>query len=112
MASTKIISFGVCAISPELGFAQFHGPTRDNPFMPNEELERLRVEHHPMIYRQVRRSLASDSITLVEPSRCGLSLSFRPRVMTVRKPSDARTAPATTLRPLPSAGAWSRSAVD
>jgi hypothetical protein len=35
-----------------LGFAQFHAPTRDNPFMPSEELERLRVEHHPMIYRQ------------------------------------------------------------
>jgi hypothetical protein len=35
---------------PELGFTQFHAPTRDNPFMPSEELERLRVEQHPTIY--------------------------------------------------------------
>jgi hypothetical protein len=36
----------------ELGFARFHAPTRNNPFMPADELERLRVSHNPLVYSQ------------------------------------------------------------
>jgi hypothetical protein len=36
----------------ELGFARFHAPTANNPYMPIDELERLRVSHNPLIFSQ------------------------------------------------------------
>jgi hypothetical protein len=36
----------------ELGFARFHAPTANNPFMPADELERLRVSHNPLVFAQ------------------------------------------------------------
>jgi hypothetical protein len=34
------------------GFAEFHGPTHQNPYLPADELERLERENHPLVYRQ------------------------------------------------------------
>jgi len=38
----------------EFGFLAglYHAPSRKNPFLPPEELERLRATHHPLIFRQ------------------------------------------------------------
>jgi hypothetical protein len=36
----------------ELGFARFHAKSADNPFMPADELERLRVSHNPAVFQQ------------------------------------------------------------
>jgi hypothetical protein len=36
----------------ELGFEVFHAPTSANPFMPADEIERLRVSHHPLVFSQ------------------------------------------------------------
>jgi hypothetical protein len=36
----------------ELGFARFHAPTRNNPHMPLDEIERLRVSHNPLVFAQ------------------------------------------------------------
>jgi hypothetical protein len=37
---------------PKYGFAEFHGPTHQNPYLPADELERLERENHPLVYRQ------------------------------------------------------------
>jgi hypothetical protein len=36
----------------ELGFARYHAPTSANPAMPRDELERLRLAHHPGVFSQ------------------------------------------------------------
>ena len=36
----------------DLGFVEFHAPTRDNPKLPADEIERLRAECHPAVFRQ------------------------------------------------------------
>jgi hypothetical protein len=37
---------------PQYGFVEFHAPTHNNPFMPADELERLKTDNHPLVYRQ------------------------------------------------------------
>lgn len=37
---------------PKYGFAEFHGPTHQNPYLPADELERLEKENHPLVFRQ------------------------------------------------------------
>lgn len=34
------------------GFTEFHAPTRDNPYLPQEELKKLELENHPLVYKQ------------------------------------------------------------
>jgi hypothetical protein len=36
----------------ELGFSRYHAPTAANPAMPRDELERLRLSHHPGVFSQ------------------------------------------------------------
>lgn len=37
---------------PEHGFVEYHAPTHDNPYLPQEELDKLQAENHPMVFRQ------------------------------------------------------------
>lgn len=37
---------------PEHGFSQFHAPTHNNPHLPREELDKLVLENHPLVYQQ------------------------------------------------------------
>lgn len=37
---------------PEMGFTEYHAPTRDNPYLPADELDRLKFENSPMVYQQ------------------------------------------------------------
>ena len=37
---------------PQHGFTEFHAPTRTNPYLPAEELEKLQRENHPLVYSQ------------------------------------------------------------
>jgi len=37
---------------PKLGFAQFHAPTSSNPYVPPDELEKERLNNHPLVWRQ------------------------------------------------------------
>jgi phage terminase large subunit-like protein len=34
------------------GFSVYHAPTRDNPYMPVNELKKLERENHPLVYKQ------------------------------------------------------------
>ena len=45
--------YQVCT-KEEFGFVAglYHAPSHKNPFLPRDELERLRQTHHPLIYRQ------------------------------------------------------------
>ena len=54
------------------------------------------------------RSAGFTLTTVVVPSRSGRSTIRLSRVMTLREPPEARTAPATTRRPLPRAPRWGR----
>jgi hypothetical protein len=36
----------------EFGFAEFHAPTANNPYMPREEVEKLINDNHPLVYQQ------------------------------------------------------------
>jgi hypothetical protein len=36
----------------EFGFAEFHAPTANNPYMPREEVEKLQRDNHPLVYKQ------------------------------------------------------------
>lgn len=38
--------------NPKYGFAQYHAPTHDNPFLPREEIAKLQAENHPLVYQQ------------------------------------------------------------
>jgi hypothetical protein len=37
---------------PKYRFAEYHGPTHQNPHMPADELERLEADLHPLVWRQ------------------------------------------------------------
>ena len=37
---------------PELGFVDFHAPTRSNPYLPPDDVARLREDNHPLVYLQ------------------------------------------------------------
>jgi len=37
---------------PEMGFKQFHAPTANNPYVPPDELEKERLKHHPLTWKQ------------------------------------------------------------
>lgn len=37
---------------PEHGFKVFHAPTHNNPYLPADELERLELDNHPLVYAQ------------------------------------------------------------
>lgn len=37
---------------PEHGFVQYHAPTHSNPLLPAAEVEKLKRENHPLVYRQ------------------------------------------------------------
>ena len=43
--------YRICT-DPELGFVEYHAPTSDNPMLPVDEIERLRREIHPDVFRQ------------------------------------------------------------
>jgi hypothetical protein len=36
----------------KLGFAQFHAPTSSNPYVPPDELEKERLNNHPLVWQQ------------------------------------------------------------
>lgn len=37
---------------PEYGFKEYHAPTAANPYVPPDELERLRKTEHPLVFQQ------------------------------------------------------------
>lgn len=37
---------------PEHGFKDFHAPTSDNPYLPKDEVAKLKKENHPLVYQQ------------------------------------------------------------
>ena len=37
---------------PKLGFADFHAPTRNNPYLPAGDVAKLREDNHPLVYLQ------------------------------------------------------------
>lgn len=37
---------------PEHGFAEYHAPSSDNPFLPKDELEALKTSSHPLVWKQ------------------------------------------------------------
>ena len=37
---------------PEHGFVEYHAPSRSNPYLPREELEKLERENVPLVYQQ------------------------------------------------------------
>jgi hypothetical protein len=41
----------VCT-DPKLGFKEFHAPTITNPYVTAEELEKLRLRNHPLVFKQ------------------------------------------------------------
>jgi hypothetical protein len=43
--------YRVCT-DPKYGFKEFHAPTRLNPFLPVDELEKLKAANHPLVYQQ------------------------------------------------------------
>jgi hypothetical protein len=44
--------FWQCCNNPELGFTEFHAPTSSNPYVPEDELEKERLNNHPLVFRQ------------------------------------------------------------
>jgi hypothetical protein len=34
------------------GFAEYHAPTHQNPYLPADELEKLQTDNHPLVYQQ------------------------------------------------------------
>lgn len=69
----------------KFGFAEFHAPTHQNPYLPQEELDKLVLENHPMVYRQeylaefvdwsgvaffARESLLVNDLPVAYPARC------------------------------------------
>ena len=43
--------YQICT-NPKYGFVEYHAPTHENPFLPKEELEKLILENHPLVYKQ------------------------------------------------------------
>jgi len=37
---------------PEYGFTEYHAPSHSNPYLPEDELERLEKDNHPLVYSQ------------------------------------------------------------
>ncbi len=37
---------------PELGFTEFYAPTLSNPYVPADELEKERLNNHPLVFQQ------------------------------------------------------------
>jgi phage terminase large subunit-like protein len=37
---------------PEYGFVEYHAPSHSNPFLPPDELARLKEDNHPLVYAQ------------------------------------------------------------
>jgi hypothetical protein len=37
---------------PEYGFVEYHAPSHNNPFLPQDELDRLERDNHPLVYAQ------------------------------------------------------------
>ena len=37
---------------PEYGFVEYHAPSHSNPFLPSDELARLKQDNHPLVYAQ------------------------------------------------------------
>jgi hypothetical protein len=37
---------------PKLGFRFYHAPTASNPYVPLDELERIRLDSHPLVWKQ------------------------------------------------------------
>lgn len=37
---------------PKYGFREYHAPTRNNPYMPAAEIERLKATKHPLVFAQ------------------------------------------------------------
>lgn len=50
-ADTENFFWRICN-EPEHGFREFHAPTHTNPFLPADELARLKLDNHPDVYRQ------------------------------------------------------------
>lgn len=44
----------------KLGFQQFHAPTSSNPYVPPDELEKERLNNHPLVWRQEFEALFVD----------------------------------------------------
>jgi hypothetical protein len=44
--------FYVICTDPKYGFVQYHAPTHENPYLPQEELDGLIADNHPLVYRQ------------------------------------------------------------
>lgn len=38
--------------NPKMGFKEFHAPTSSSPYVPPDELEKLKRENHPLVFKQ------------------------------------------------------------
>ncbi len=43
--------YAICN-DPTLGFTEFHAPTSSNPYVPADELEKERLNNHPLVFKQ------------------------------------------------------------
>lgn len=43
--------YQICT-QPKYGFSEYHAPSRENPYLPAEELAKLERDNHPLVYRQ------------------------------------------------------------
>jgi hypothetical protein len=44
--------FWNCCNNKKLGFAEFYAPTSSNPYVPADELEKERLNNHPLVFQQ------------------------------------------------------------
>lgn len=44
--------FYAACTDEKLGFKQFHAPTSSNPYVPADELEKERLNNHPLVFKQ------------------------------------------------------------
>lgn len=86
------------------GFAQFHAPTRNNPYMPIATLERLERDKHPLVWQQEylaefvdfsgvsffsREKLLVDGQPVEFPDRCELVVAIIDTAVKEGKDHDA-----------------------
>lgn len=70
---------------PEHGFIEYHAPSKSNPYLPRDEIDKLEAENHPLVFAQeylaefvswsgaaffALEKLLQDGLPVDAPSRC------------------------------------------
>lgn len=81
---------------PDYGFTEFHAPTKTNPFLPAAEIELLREQNHPLVFRQEYLAEFVDwaGMQFFELARCmedGAPVDFPPQLDAVYATIDTAT---------------------